>query len=324
MRKLAPLALLALLAHCAPRSVTAEAGYDGGLNREASAPSDAALVGEASAPPQDASAPGDYRLEMPAVTLAPGQETTVCVDLRLGNTAAALLRGIDVHLSAGSHHLIVYRSTMTTERTTPTPCPPLGGVTSGMGPLYIAQSQDSTLTMPDGVGVSLAAGQIVRLEEHFLNVGTSPLQGTATVTLHTAAPSASLQAADLLFWGTTAINVPPRSMGSATSFNLVPAGTRVFGLTAHTHHLGTLTTVTQTASASASGTELFRNTNWAEPPLRLFTPPLSFDGSTGLRLDCTYNNTTDLAVHFGESAATAEMCFFWGYYYPSHGFDARF
>jgi hypothetical protein len=50
-----------------------------------------------------------------------------------------------------------------------------------------------------------------------------------------------------------------------------------------------------------------------------FSPPLSFDGSQGFRYRCSWDNTTDTRLTFGESARQ-EMCFFWAYYYPSQGY----
>ena len=104
----------------------------------------------------------------------------------------------------------------------------------------------------------------------------------------------------------------------------VRAGTKIFGMTAHQHQYGTLATVIQGTSQQDPGKEIYRSTVWDEPPLTQFAPPLAFDGSSGLRLHCEYNNTSSKPLTFGESAATNEMCFFWAYYYPSHGFDVGF
>jgi hypothetical protein len=260
---------------------------------------------------------------MPGVTVMPGEETTQCVELLLGNTGAELITHIHVSLAPGSHHLIFYRSTATAPNMTPTPCSPLGGIQTGSAPLFIAQATESDLVVPDNAGISIAANQMIRVEEHFLNVTSAPIVGTGTIIVDSVPESSGLTPADLFFWGTENIAVDPHTVGSADFFNTVRAGVHIFGLTAHEHHFGTLTTITQAASLTAAGTELYRNTNWAEPPLHQYAPPLAFDGSDGLHLHCEYNNTSDATVTFGESAATDEMCFFWAYYYPSHGFDIR-
>ena len=89
----------------------------------------------------------------------------------------------------------------------------------------------------------------------------------------------------------------------------------VFALTSHTHSLGVDSTIERVASESApSTTPIHESLSWSEPPLTLFTPPLNFTGTDGLRLTCKYMNTTDQTVHFG-TAFHDEMCFMWVYFY---------
>ena len=65
---------------------------------------------------------------------------------------------------------------------------------------------------------------------------------------------------------------------------------------------------------------ILEETDWANPQLKPFDPAFTFDGTNGLAYQCTWDNTTDQEVAFGESALN-EMCFVGLYYYPSHGFD---
>ena len=51
----------------------------------------------------------------------------------------------------------------------------------------------------------------------------------------------------------------------------------------------------------------------------LATAPVEFAEGDGLRFSCDYFNASDQTVQIGESARK-EMCFLWGYYYPSTGF----
>jgi hypothetical protein len=75
------------------------------------------------------------------------------------------------------------------------------------------------------------------------------------------------------------------------------------------------TTIERVPSADAPPTTpIHESKNWAEAPLTVFSPPLAFDGSDGLRLVCNYLNDTDNTVTFG-TATTDEMCFMWVYYY---------
>jgi hypothetical protein len=94
-------------------------------------------------------------------------------------------------------------------------------------------------------------------------------------------------------------------------------------LTGHQHKLGTGFTIELASSALDTGSPLYKNLDWAEPPLTIFNPPIAPSAGQGLRFTCTYNNTTPGIVTFGEGA-DQEMCFLWAYYYPDQGFDIGF
>jgi copper type II ascorbate-dependent monooxygenase-like protein len=279
--------------------------------------------GSTSTPDATPDAPGrTTALQMPSVSLAPGQETTMCVVVPLGNATAQMLRRVHSVITSGSHHLIAYRVPPSTPpQLTPTPCESFADAAAGISPVIIAESPDSEVAYPDGVGLPVEAQQMVKLEEHFINAGDSTLHSSATVEFTMTDPDPNVVAASLLFWGSQGFEIMPHAAGSADLAHPVPAGVTVFGLTTHEHHFGTLATVELARSASAPGTELYRNADWAHPPLKTFDPPLAFDGTQWLRLHCSWVNTSSKPVHFGPSAATDEMCFFWAYYYPSQGFQ---
>ncbi len=278
--------------------------------------------------PSDVSGPGEtLTLTLPAWQMAPGEERTRCVVLRLDNTAPILVDQIRTTLARGSHHFIVYRSDANQERREPFDCQPftdtLGG---GTVPLMISQVREETLDFPSGVAVSLAAGQMIRLEAHFLNYFPETIDASAEVSFRTTnAPG--LELADFMFYGTTQVFIPAgQTVTSNWKFHSVPDGVKVFGMTGHTHALGTNVEVQRAASVGASGTALYPPDgapfDWAEAPYARFEPPLELGGD-GFRMRCTWTNTTGADVGFGESA-NQEMCFFWAYYYPSQGFLVRF
>jgi hypothetical protein len=262
------------------------------------------------------------RLSMPSISLAAGEETTVCMTLALGNATPQMLRRVHSTIAAGSHHLIAYRvAAGSPVSSTPAPCQPFADITSGATPVIIAESPDAEVVYPSGVALPVEANQRIKLEEHFFNPGDSAIQSTGTVEFELAPADSSLVAANLLFWGPQQFQIGPTSHGSADLFHLVDSGVKIFALTSHEHHFGTLATIDQAEAASAAGTELYRNTDWAHPPLKSFDPPLAFDGNQGLRVHCEWFNTSNEVVFPGLSASTNEMCFFWAYYYPSTGFQ---
>ena len=256
--------------------------------------------------------------------MEPGRETTRCIVVRLGNANRIWVPRIRTNLSQGSHHFVIYRSDATEERKQPFNCTPFAETLSGATvPLFISQTREETLELPPGVAFELEANQMIRLEAHYLNYYTEPITTEATVTFDTLPADQPPLIADFLFYGTTAINIPAgQSVTNPWRFMQVPAGLQVFAMTGHTHQHGTNVEVEYTAPG-ATGELVYPPAGepfkWSEAPMAYFDEPLQFDGNNGFKLRCSWTNTSDRHVFFGESA-NSEMCFFWAYYFPSQGF----
>ena len=296
------------------------------------------------APPDSATADGSSTDAAPdaeptptllSATIGPvmateGEESTVCITVNLNNASPVRVTGIETHLSVGSHHMIVYAVDRVPDRLEPSPCFPFADILAGGKPLFIAQQEEAGITYPVGTAFELQANQSIKMEMHYINLGGGTANITGTVDFQLAEPEADLEAVDMIFWGTTDINVPPRASSTSTMFRRVAGPTasqpaiKIFGLTSHMHQLGELAIIERTPSRDGVATEeLHSSTTWAEPPLTIFDPPIEFDGSDGLRLICNYDNPTDNTVGFGDGFAE-EMCFMWAYYYPSRGFLIAF
>lgn len=261
----------------------------------------------------------------------PGDEETVCISMRLDNPERVWVREIRTQINAGSHHMIIYRTTEAEESLTPEPCTPFVGDVFSFdvsAPLFIAQQAEAALTYPEGTALPLQPNQMIRIEFHYINYFPDPkdLLGEVEFVEHEGDTS-ELQAVDMIFWGTTDIEIDPRSSGEASMYHRVdgpnslhPDPIQIFGLTSHTHQWGTRATLERTTGLDAlEGELLHESLDWSEPPLDLFDPPLTFDGTDGLRLVCEYMNGSDQTVTFGEGF-NDEMCFLWAYYFPSRGF----
>jgi hypothetical protein len=272
--------------------------------------------------------------------VAPGVEETRCVLVRLGNHAAAFARRFRTELRDGSHHFIVYRSDETVEDHDAKPCAGFSGFTTGEAPIFIAQHGDAELVFPthEGtpVGLAIAPEQMLRIEMHYLNATSEPLEVQGTASIDTIASGSDLIESDLAFWGTTHLNaggdppadvIPTGATGdTGVIFQPALAGTWSFALTTHQHWLGTRMRVWYAEGPSGLPSPLADCSDWSAPPLVKLDPPLEFpddgaDGksSKGLAYRCEWDNVTAEPVGYGESAATAEMCFLWHYYYPSSG-----
>jgi hypothetical protein len=265
--------------------------------------------------------PQDVAVGIGPIPLAAGEETTLCVVEPLGNADDAVLHGFDMHLAPGSHHLIVYLSDAN-EADTPFPCSPFTGVAVGNDvPIAFANTDDVTFAFPEGIAMDLPAGAMVKIEAHYINTTSAPLQGQGDVTLHTTPKSSTpaYRPANFLAFGTLHIDIPPNSTYSTGPiFQPALAGMNLVLVTTHQHRLGTGIKVWASSSAGDTSNQIADDTDWANPAWRMLPQPVAFDGTNGLTYQCDWTNTTNATVTFGESALD-EMCIIAGYYYPSQG-----
>lgn len=267
-----------------------------------------------------------FSTQIGPIDVAPGYENTQCVVRRLGNPSAFRVGRIDNAISSASHHLIVYRSSDTDEQLEPFDCSPFTETLdpSKGSPIMVTQKHDDFLQLPQGVGYTFEANQMIRLELHYINTKLAPETVTAT-TKFTAVPESEYEhEADFLFIGDIDISIPVGATVTVgpTYFPLPAefAAVNFFALTGHTHQFGTNVSVATTPSASGPDTPVYDvpGWQWSEPATVQHDPAFQLPSGGGFRFQCDYKNTGTKAVGFGESA-NAEMCFFWAYYYPAKG-----
>ncbi len=277
--------------------------------------------------PAAKAAPGDaVSLTYPSLPVAANEEDTRCIVMRLGNDKPMHIGSIHNTLGPSSHHLVVYRVNDTVERTTPFKCEPFVDTLDPAkgSPLMVTQKSDDVLQLPAGVGFTIDAHQMVRLEMHYINPSSTPRTVTATSTFTPISDDDFKQEAGFLFIGNPDIRLPARKETKLgpTYFEIPEEleNVNVFAITGHEHHLGTNVQIALATGKADPGKMIYDvpNWTWSEPKTEVFSEPIKFPKGTGFQFTCTWNNTTDNQVSFGESA-NAEMCFFWAYYYPSQG-----
>src|SRR5262249_55873256 len=161
-----------------------------------------------------------------------------------------------------------------------------------------------------------------------INSTDAAVQAMATVDFFAADPSTIKNEANILFIGTPDVSIPANSMLDIHQFfnpnhaSLDVTQAKFFAITGHTHKLGTDVKVNVSDSPTGSMKSIYAPNPflWSEPLTEVHNPEFTVPtGSTaGFDFTCSYNNTTNATVKFGESA-NDEMCFFWAYYYPSNG-----
>ena len=270
--------------------------------------------------------PGATTLKAQAslVTIQPGEEAVKCITVGLGNAAPVLVRKFRTSLNQGSHHMIVYQSDQPPDPT-PFTCQSFG--VQGGSAIFIAQQAQSELALPidaSGVPVALplAANQSVTIEIHYINATSAPIDVIGTLELDVLPASAEHIPSAFNFMGALGIPEIPAFGEADTGVQFQDAipGTKVFALTTHQHHLGTRMRVWHAANVADLSTPIADSTDWSDPPLELFDPPLDFpaDSSKGFAYQCEWKNPTAQPV-YGGLGADDEMCFFWSYYYPAGG-----
>jgi hypothetical protein len=297
----------------------------------------ALLLAAACGDPGDGSGDGDgdgdgdretYELTWGPIDVEPGVEDTRCVVKRLENDTAIKVNEFRNALGATSHHFIVYRvSADTQEQPEPFACNPFFDILDG-NPLIVTQKAEDSLLLPEGVGYTLEAGQMVRLEMHYINATDAVQTVEATASFTTIPESDYEHEADFIFAGDLDIEIPANSTGSVpagggvTYMQMPPAmqGVNFFAITGHTHQWGTEVFVASSAGPDDPGTPVYEPAafNWDEPETAMHTPAFQLPDNGGFNLRCAYNNLSDEEVGLGEGA-NDEMCFFWAYYYPSTG-----
>lgn len=277
-------------------------------------------------PDADTRSGEDFTVTWGPYDVPSGVEDTKCMIRRVSNDRSIHVGQIHNVLGDASHHFIVYRIAEGEESTEPFDCQPFADVLNPANgaPLMVTQKAEETLQLPDGVAFTFEPNQLVRLELHYLNATPEPKTVEVTSTFTTVSDADFEFEADFLFIGNPDIDLAPgASVTLGPNFLPLPAdieGANIFGITGHTHELGTDVTVAYQEGEGGPETMLYdiENFDWEEPDTVLLDPPQVVGAGGGFNFSCSWNNTTAEQVTFGEGVSE-EMCFFWAYYYPSKG-----
>jgi hypothetical protein len=170
---------------------------------------------------------------------------------------------------------------------------------------------ERTVEYPAGVARLHRASDGIRIQAHYLNVTTRPIEARVKVTLYTK-DTGEHQLAASLFFNNLSVSVPPQSSGSAERTCTLPQDVELLNVIHHMHRFGT-----HFVAELSDGTVLHESDDWSEPEETRFDPPLHLPAGTAITFRCEYSNDTDNALTFGESALSNEMCIFAGQFYPA-------
>lgn len=184
--------------------------------------------------------------------------------------------------------------------------------------IYASGVGTGALDFPDGVGLKLSAGVTLVLQLHLFNVSELPLEGTSGIEIIEVPESDVTDLAGLFLPGPLDLSLLPNQATTISDTCNVGSAQNLFALIPHMHQLGTHFKTTVTAGGTT--TVLHDEPYYFDGQgVTAFTPIAVGPGDT-IGVECTWNNTYDTPVGWGESSTT-EMCFAITYRWPDTGGD---
>jgi hypothetical protein len=218
--------------------------------------------------------------------------------------------------SGASHHFITYMGSGSDGALTGGP---VGAAACNPGGNWVYATSTSgqiiELKMPDGVGIPMPANQIIILNMHFINPGSSTV--SPQVKLNVLYAKNMKYTAQSMVSFNSGIYVPAGGNQTLTGYCTPPAGSKFFAYTTHAHHFSTELDVNYVSGGVT--TNIVKSAQWDAPSVALWNAPnfLTIKSGDQITYSCSYHNSSAIAVTLGETAASNEMCMSIGYFFPA-------
>jgi hypothetical protein len=245
-----------------------------------------------------------------SLEIAPGQEAFRCQNFanRYGRDVAVV--SSEVFMTVGSHHMFLFMQ-QNEQNEGDGPLVECSGLSFGTY-VHLAGTSESRVDYPPGVGMMVPATDNFQIMVHYLNSTSDTVHAVVAATLHARDPADVPIHASQIFSNTLSVNIPAKSKATVHQSCGIPKDVNLFTASSHMHSHGV-----HYIARSSDGQLLYETNEWAEPQPWTFSPPRLLRAGSTIDVACDYDNQTDQALSFGESAATNEMCIFVGAYYPA-------
>ncbi|NNF07693.1 MAG: hypothetical protein HKN21_13100 [Candidatus Eisenbacteria bacterium] len=263
-------------------------------------------------------------------TVAPNYEREVFSYAPLETTEDLLINEIEIVMSPGSHHFLVYTfSNSIPSRVIPEPNV-LRDLRNENGEYII----DNILPMryhrftmgtqwpvmnyrfPPGVALRVPHLGGLDLNSHYANRSGEAMTGEIYLNIHYAEPALVEHVAEMMFLEDEDFVLPAfRRTTIKRSFPFFEER-HIFQLFSHAHETMEEFRV-YIGGGERDGELVYFAKDWEHPPILELDPPLvigNAQGNEGLRVEVTYNNTTNRDLRFG-LLSEDEMLILMGYYY---------
>lgn len=250
-----------------------------------------------------------FQLSM-ETTVEPYSEAWVCSVYSLPTTEVAAVNWVEYQQTPGTHHM-----TLSTPGLIPGVVEPgmydcqelLSGLMEDQIMFFGAQgAAQDTMYLPEGVAAQFPPGIDIIHELHYVNTTAEPIDLYAVVNAYTIPNDEVVEG----IWGGQVrdehINIPASSDHSEWTRCVMNEDVDVLFLASHTHKLGIEFTI-RLFDGESSGDVFYTNTDWQDPKIVQYDPPLTIPAGQGFEYGCTWRNSSEQPISYGPTADD-EMC----------------
>ena len=245
--------------------------------------------------------------------IPPNKEIYHCVRMTLPKDIS--IGAVRALSPRGTHHTLLTIADDTSMADGESPC---DAGTNGTQEIAGSGVGTNDFSLPDGVAITLKAGQQLLLNLHLFNTTDEPIRGTSGTLIKLLAADEVQHHAEGVLAGTVTLDLPPGAKTTQRGTCTVQDDVTLVAAAPHMHQLGTYQKAV--AHSSVQGDVVLRDGPYSFDEQLIYALPELIEMKTGDKIDveCTYENTTDQAVKFG-NGSLAEMCFTGLYWYPAMG-----
>ncbi|HKP59019.1 MAG TPA: hypothetical protein VJV78_19995 [Polyangiales bacterium] len=246
------------------------------------------------------------RWEVPA-----GQETYHCARFTLPETiTVSSFRALS---PPGTHHTLL---TIVDNPTDPDGSAPCTAGTNGKKSITGSGVGSNDLNMPAGVAMEVKAGQQLLLNLHLFNVTDKPITGTSGTLFKPMAVADVKQYAEGVLAGQINLSIPVGGPTMQSGDCTMTHDSTLFAVSPHMHQLGVHLKAVAKSSTAGEVVLMDKPYSFDEQLVYPLDKEVPMKKGDIVHVECTYQNTTNKPVMFGESSLS-EMCFAGVYRYPA-------
>jgi len=169
-----------------------------------------------------------------------------------------------------------------------------------------SQTAEDTMQLPEGVVARLPPNIDIVHEVHYVNTSSEDVDLYSRVNAYTIDD----EDVELGIWGgqvrDETIEIPAQSEHTEWTRCVMNRDVDVHFLASHTHQLGIEFTVAP-FDGTETGEIFYRNTDWHDPNIVQYNPPIHRPEGTGFEYSCTWSNPSSEPVSYGLTSLD-EMC----------------